>query len=187
MFPSSFTCTLATKALALAMVVSTLALIPITRVSANGPHVGSVQVFNGSAGPYKLRVEAVPLVGNLHLTIFVSQLQSDGPVTEASIQVVGRGPGSDPRQVGPVSGANDFRTAPNAYAATLLPDQAGPWVFTVTIHSAEGEATVDVPVVVQQPGEANWLAPTLVVLLFVLLWQMTARLWERRHKSPAPL
>ena len=182
MLPSIFARSPIAKALALAIVVSTLAFIPITWVSANGPHVGSVQVFNGSAGPYKLRVEAVPLVGNLHLTIFVSQLQSDGPVTEASIQVVGRGPGSDPRQVGPVSGANDFLTSPNAYALTLPLERAGRWVFTVTVHSAVGDATVDVPVVLQQPGEANWLAPTLVVLLFVLLWQVAARLWERRNK-----
>ncbi len=133
-------------------VVAALALLPVNQVSANGVHVEGVP-FSARAGPYNIMVFVIPRVGNLHMTIYVSPLSSADPVSDAVVQVSGRGPQSASQIVGPVPAV---RSLTAWYDASLLIEEAGAWVFTLTVESSLGEATMDIPVEVQESGSINW-------------------------------
>lgn len=134
------------------LIVAVIAILPTNQVSANGLHVGEVQ-FSGPAGPYDIVGFVTPWVGNLHMTIYVSLLGSEDPVSDAVVQVSGRGPQSVSQIVGPVPAV---RSLTAWYDANLLIKEAGAWVFTLTVESSLGEATMDIPVEVQESGSTNW-------------------------------
>lgn len=158
-------------------VVVALALLPINQVSANGLHVGAVQ-FSGRAGPYDIMVFVTPKVGNLHMTVFVSPLGSADPVSDAVVQVSGRGPQSVSQIVGPVPAV---RSLTAWYSANLLIEEAGEWVFTLTVASSLGEATMDIPVEVQESGSINWgVIGAVAFFLAMVAW---LAFLQRRRKS----
>lgn len=156
-------------------------LLPVAQVSANGVHVGSTEVFSGPVGPYSVRVQTVPVVGNMHMTIYVEPSVGPNPVSETKVQVMAKGPRDAPQTVGPVL-ATGTLDGPNWYAVNLPIEQAGEWVFTLTVGSSLGEGAVDFPIKVQKSGGVDWgLIAVVVLALGLAIW--ITRSWKRGERG----
>ena len=153
--------------LSLSVIVATLA--PLTEVSANGPHIRPEELFSGSVGPYTIRVEAIPIVGPVHMTVVVFDAVSHFPVSDATIKVTGRGSESG-IQAGPVLGT--YIVGSQTYTMTVPAEEPGDWVFTMVVTSTLGEEVLDMPVVLVrgQSGVGWTVIGTAVVLIGLLLW-----------------
>ena len=153
--------------LSLSVIVATLA--PLTEVSANGPHIRPEELFSGSVGPYTIRVEAIPIVGPVHMTVVVFDAVSHFPVSDATIKVTGRGSESG-IQAGPVLGTYIARS--QTYTMTVPAEEPGDWVFTMVVTSTLGEEVLDMPVVlVRGESGVGWTVIGMaVVLIGLLLW-----------------
>lgn len=172
-----------TATLVLALGTIALALLPISQVSANGPHVGAQEVFSGPIGPYDLRVFATPTVGNLHITTFVSPLGNSDPVSDALVQVSGQGPQGASLTVGPLPAVISLTAWHGVY---LFIEEAGEWIFTVTVESSLGKAVVNIPVEVQEPGSINRGVLGAVAFFLAFAAWLTFE-WRRgKGKNPKP-
>ena len=170
--------------LSLSVIVATLA--PLTEVSANGPHIRPEELFSGSAGPYTIRVEAIPIVGPVHMTVVVFNAVSHFPVSDATIKVTGRGSESG-IQAGPVLGTYIARS--QTYTMTVPAEEPGDWVFTMVVTSTLGEEVLDMPVVlVRGESGVGWtVIGTAVVLIGLLLWFAGRALRKGKQRmSPRP-
>ena len=170
--------------LSLSVIVATLA--PLTEVSANGPHTRPEELFSGSVGPYTIRVEAIPIVGPVHMTVVVFDAVSHFPVSDATIKVTGRGSESG-IQAGPVLGT--YIAGSQTYTMTLPAEEPGDWVFTMVVTSTLGEEVLDMPVVlVRGESGVGWtVIGTAVVLIGLLLWFAGRALRKGKQRmSPRP-
>ena len=170
--------------LSLSVIVATLA--PLTEVSANGPHIRPEELFSGSVGPYTIRVEAIPIVGPVHMTVVVFDAVSHFPVSDATIKVTGRGSESD-IQAGPVLGT--YIAGSQTYTMTVPAEEPGDWVFTMVVTSTLGEEVLDMPVVlVRGESGVGWtVIGTAVVLIGLLLWFAGRALRKGKQRmSPRP-
>ena len=170
--------------LSLSVIVATLA--PLTEVSANGPHIRPEELFSGSVGPYTIRVEAIPIVGPVHMTVVVFDAVSHFPVSDATIKVTGRGSESG-IQAGPVLGTYIARS--QTYTMTVPAEEPGDWVFTMVVTSTLGEEVLDMPVVlVRGESGVGWtVIGTAVVLIGLLLWFAGRALRKGKQRmSPRP-
>ena len=170
--------------LSLSVIVATLA--PLTEVSANGPHIRPEDLFSGSVGPYTIRVEAIPIVGPVHMTVVVFDAVSHFPVSDATIKVTGRGSESG-IQAGPVLGTYIARS--QTYTMTVPAEEPGDWVFTMVVTSTLGEEVLDMPVVlVRGESGVGWtVIGTAVVLIGLLLWFAGRALRKGKQRmSPRP-
>ena len=169
--------------LALCGIITSL-MLPVAQAVANGPHVGAREVFSGPAGPYDLRVVTAPVVGTMHLTIYLARADGSDPVSDAKVQVTGRGPQGVLQTVGPAPAIGSLTTW---YSVTLPIEEAGEWMFTLAVESPLDAATVDFPVKVPQPVGINWGVVGIGALLLALvLWFGMKTLRERIGPSPAP-
>ena len=170
--------------LSLSVIVATLA--PLTEVSANSPHIRPEELFSGSVGPYTIRVEAIPIVGPVHMTVVVFDAVSHFPVSDATIKVTGRGSESG-IQAGPVLGTYIARS--QTYTMTVPAEEPGDWVFTMVVTSTLGEEVLDMSVVLAR-GESGvgWtVIGTAVVLIGLLLWFAGRALRKGKQRmSPRP-
>lgn len=170
--------------LSLSVIVATLA--PLTEVSANGPHIRPEELFSGSVGPYTIRVEAIPIVGPVHMTVVVFDAVSHFPVSDATIKVTGRGSESG-IQAGPVLGT--YIAGSQTYTMTVPAEEPGDWVFTMVVTSTLGEEVLDMPVVlVRGESGVGWtVIGTAVVLIGLLLWFAGRALRKGKQRmSPRP-
>ena len=170
--------------LSLSVIVATLA--PLTEVSANGPHIRPEELFSGSVGPYTIRVEAIPIVGPVHMTVVVFDAVSHFPVSDATIKVTGRGSKSG-IQAGPVLGTYIARS--QTYTMTVPAEEPGDWVFTMVVTSTLGEEVLDMPVVlVRGESGVGWTVIGMaVVLIGLLLWFAGRALRKGKQRmSPRP-
>ena len=170
--------------LSLSVIVATLA--PQTEVSANGPHIRPEELFSGSVGPYTIRVEAIPIVDPVHMTVVVFDAVSHFPVSDATIKVTGRGSESG-IQAGPVLGTYIARS--QTYTMTVPAEEPGDWLFTMVVTSTLGEEVLDMPVVlVRGESGVGWtVIGTAVVLIGLLLWFAGRALRKGKQRmSPRP-
>ncbi len=170
--------------LSLSVIVATLA--PLTEVSANGPHIRPEELFSGSVGPYTIRVEAIPIVGPVHMTVVVFDAGRHFPVSDATIKVTGRGAESG-IQAGPVLGT--YIAGSQTYTMTVPAEEPGDWVFTMVVTSTLGEEVLDMPVVlVRGESGVGWtVIGTAVVLIGLLLWFAGRALRKGKQRmSPRP-
>jgi hypothetical protein len=156
--------------------------MPVDQALANGPHVRSQEVFSGPAGAYQLRVLTVPLVGTMHLNIYIARGDTSVPLVEATIQVSGTGPQGTSTVVGPAQATAAFGN-PGWYGVNLSIAEAGPWTFTLVIQRPLGEAQLQFPVNVQTTGGIPWaLIGAAAVLLAIAAWWALS--WWRRKLRP---
>ena len=130
-----------------------------------------VEFQTKTAGPYEIALGTVPnppIVGALHLTVSVTTVETETPVTDAAITVSGTGPGEDAPKVGPVEASNS-PTDPVFYDATTAVDRLGLWTFTVTVDSEPGKASADFVLEVRESNPILKLVTWVTVVVFLAL------------------
>ena len=111
----------------------------------------------------------------MHLTIYVAQLGDGNPVSDAKVQVSGQGPQGAPQTAGPMLATGSLR-GPKSYGVNLPIEESGEWVFTLTVESSLGEATVEFSVKVRESGSINWgIFGVVMVVVGVAVWLILSR------------
>ncbi len=159
--------------IALALAIAGMTLLPVGRVSANGPHQ---EVFAGPVGPYGLTVAATSMAGNVHVMILVLPLDSAELVSDARVEVSARGPAGGSRGVAPVLA--DLGSLTLWYGATLPIEESGEWLVTLKVGSSLGNAALDFPLNVHKTGGINWIllaVPAAIISATgVVVWRWAA-------------
>lgn len=160
---------------ALMLMTSTIGPFDRSSVLANG---ATRELFkNERAGPYELQVGILPgrpKVGNLHLSILITDAESRGAVTNATVSVAVEGPEAS-TSIGPVPARNTFQN-PRFYDVDLLLDAEGSWLLNMKIDGDQGLADLEFPFEVTSSGGVSLalVAAVTIACLAVSIWG-----WDR--------
>ena len=149
---------------------------------------GNVTEFvTKTAGPYEVSLGTMPPdpgVGNIHLSVKVSDIESGEVVPGANVLISAIGPGSDSYEIGPLEATNDFKS-PMFYDLDTRVDREGEWLFTVDVSGKNGEGTTDFQVVIknQSPIPGLLTLSILIALLVILGLSFRGYLLQRNETS----
>ena len=124
-----------------------------------------------TAGPYEIALGTIPsppTVGSLHLSITVTDVAGDAPVLDASVTVLGTGPGEDAPETGPLEASNS-PTDPVYYEATAPVESLGAWTFMVTVDGEPGRASANFILEVVELNPILQVITWVTVVLFFAL------------------
>ena len=162
---------------ALGLLMALVAIRPAV-VSAHGPHEAERQVYVGSAGPFDVRVRSTTAVGEVHMTVFVTEQTTRVQVPDATVSLSLRDAVGDRPAVGPEQ-ALSIIAGSNGYAAVLVVEESGTHVLSGRIASATvaGEGMFEARVPISRPGsQVNWgLILVLLALAVFALWPIRRR------------
>ena len=151
--------------------VALLTLIATTSsdvVRANGRVARSV---TQSAGPYQVSlgtIPATPVVGNLHLTMTVTEVSSQTLVLDAEVMVSGRGPGQTDAEIGPISAQKNLSDLA-FYDVNTAVDRVGIWTFAVAVSGAAGAGSTEFTLQVETPSPVFRVLTWVTVVVFFSL------------------
>ena len=166
--------------LSIFLALALCALWPAGQVVANGSHEDSIEAFYGAAGDYVVWVEAIPIVGDLHLVVYVRE-KDDTPVQGVTVGATAVGPGEDPLMIGPALNAPQPEDDPSFYSVTLLGAlDEGVWDVTLDIQP-EG-LTVEFPIELREPSGYNELL-IAVLAAFVIFMGWMVFSWRRQARK----
>ncbi len=165
-----------------------MALVPFADAAAHGPHARVREVFSGPAGPYAVKVQAIPLAGSFHMTVQLTQQSDETPVSGATVRVSGTGPLQESEERARFAEELDF-TGANAYSSVLPVEVEGDWQFEIEMSGALGEAVVNVSVDVQGPPGVDWSVMGVGIVLMALVFifaskSVTEKIRGRRRSRP---
>ena len=169
--------------MALGLVLGATLLLSMTApVNANGVHVGSRQVFEGDAGPYRLTISTTPVIGSMHYIILLSTAIDESPVSDPEFTLRGTLVGGEGLEVGPVAGYPTME-GPLWFAADLPVETPGLWEFTLIVDAPLGREEVTFPVAVQGSGGVSLTLIALIVVALALLgFTLGNRMFGRRRR-----
>ena len=154
------------------------------QVSANG----RVLSFDRQqAGPYRVSLGTIPntpVVGNIHLTVTVEDSATDEYVLDASVVVIGEGPGDNPIELGPIVADRSLRE-PTYYEVNTSVDALGQWDFTVLIDAVPGQAETTFTLEVVEANPLGGIAILAVLLGLVTVLGLSVRAYFRQRKREA--
>ena len=164
--------------LAVALAVGTA--VPQITAHANG-RVVEFEVQR--AGPYEIAVGTIPetpRVGNLHLTLAVTDALSGMYFLTAGITVTGIGPASEAVEIGPLTALNN-PGEPAFYDVSTSVDRVGTWNFTVAVSSDLGEASADFPIEVRGSSPMTGIILLVALLAFLSVTGFSIRIYLRER------
>ena len=167
---------------ALAGALALLALSPTAVADANGIHSAAREVFAGDVGSYSVRVVTAPIVGNVHMDIYVASVGTSDPVVNAALQISGQGPLEGLPLIGPIP-AKGSLVGPNWYSVDLQVEEVGDWFFTLEVDSSLGQEAVDFPLLIVQRGSINWGIIAILVVFLVAVPLVVLPLRRLRKKG----
>jgi len=164
------------------LVAAVLLVAASQQVSANG----RVLSFDRQqAGPYVVSlgtIPATPLVGSIHLTVTVEESDTEEYVLDASVAVIGEGPGDDPVEIGPLTADRNLRE-PTYYEINTSVGEVGQWTFTVLVDAAPGPAEATFTFEVVEANPLGGIAILAVLLGLVTVLGLSARAYFRQRRG----
>ena len=140
------------------------------------------------AGPYVVSLGTIPttpVVGNIHLTVTVEESATEEYILDASVAVVGEGPGDDPVEIGPLFADRNLRE-PTYYEINTSVDEVGQWAFTVLVDAAPGPAEATFTFEVVEANLLGGIAILAVLLGLVTVLGLSVRAYFRQRTREAP-
>ncbi len=154
------------------------------------------------AGPYEIalgKIPPSPIVGNLYLSILLTEVESKAPVLGAEVVVSATGPPTegetspmrDGPEIGPIIVNPD--PDPQKYAGyydteRIVLDRAGWWTFSVLVESPDaGKAAAEFLVYVDTPNPLIGIITLVALLAFIIVVALAIRMYlrERRRSRPS--
>ena len=154
------------------------------------------------AGPFEIalgKIPPSPIVGNLYLSILLTEVESKAPVLGAEVVVSATGPPiegeaspmGDGPEIGPIVVNPD--PDPQNYAGyydteqPIVLDRSGWWTFAVNVDSPDaGEASAQFLVNVTTPNPLIGIITLVALLAFIIVVALAIRMYireRRRSKS----
>ena len=155
------------------------------------------------AGPYEIalgKIPPSPIVGNLYLSILLTEVESKAPVLGAEVVVSATGPPiegeASPMRVRPEIGPIIVNPDPDpqnyaGYYDTEQPivlDRSGWWTFAVNVDNPDaGKASAQFLVNVTTPNPLIGIITLVALLAFIIVVALAIRMYirERRRSRPS--
>lgn len=157
----------------LLLVLAVTAAFGYNLTSANGR---ATLVSSQEKGPYLIDVSILPsraVVSNTHVSVRVLSLESQTPLTEATVILSATGPEGS-TDLGPIPALNDF--SPQFFETDVPFDMVGSWELKVDVAAEPGEESITVVMDVREGGSINWIFIAVVVVVIVTIGVWT---WDR--------
>lgn len=129
------------------------------------------------AGPYEVGLGTIPpspSVGNLHLSITVTDAATETPVVNAAVEVEGTGPDSTEVEIGPTPAAVSIQD-PSYYEVNTAVDREGWWSFTATVTDEAGEHSAQFRVEVRNASPVTGILTLSVLAVFLVIFGLSIR------------
>lgn len=130
-----------------------------------------------AAGPYEIGLGTIPpspSVGNLHLSITVTETATEAPVANAAVVVEGTGPDSAEVEIGPTPAAGSVQD-PSYYEVNTAVDREGWWSFTTTVADDAGEHSAEFRVEVRNASPLPGILTLSVLVAFLVVFGLAIR------------
>ena len=153
------------------------------------------------AGPFEIalgKIPPSPIVGNLYLSILLTEVESKAPVLGAEVVVSATGPPiegeASPMRVGPEIGPIVVNPDPQNYPGyydteqPIVLDRSGWWTFAVNVDSPDaGKASAQFLVNVTTPNPLIGIITLVALLAFIIVVALAIRMYirERRRSRPS--
>ncbi len=145
-------------------------------------------MYVGPAGPFEVRVRSTTAVGDVHVTVFVTEGASGVLVPDATVMVSLRDESGESSDVGPEQGAPIIEGS-NGYVSVLTVEEPGLRVLQGQIASSAvpGDGTFEVPIPITATGTGfNWgLMVVLLALVAFAVWPIRPRKRSRLQRRQA--
>jgi len=159
-----------------------VAVFVITVISF-GPNIalgnGRVVSFESKVtGPYEIAFGTIPgnpSVGNLHITISITEVASNTLVTGATVTVSGMPPPEfESDKVGPIYAITNLND-PTFYDVNTVVDQEGIWTFTTTVKNIGKQYTADFEVTVKNASPIAGIVTLMTLTAFLVVLGLAIR------------
>ena len=166
-----------------------LVTVFVITVIAFGPSTvlgnGRVVSFESKVtGPYEIAfgtIPGTPSVGNLHITISLTEIASDTLITGATVTVSGMPPPeSGSEKIDPIHATTNLQD-PTFYDVNTVVDQEGIWTFTTTVQSIGKQYTADFEVTVKNASPIAGLVTLMTLIAFLVVLGLAIRASLGRH------
>ena len=162
------------------VVLALCAAWPSGQALANGSHEDSIEAYYGAAGDIVVRVEAIPVVGDLHLVVYLTE-KDDTPVQGAEVQATAMGPGDDLMRIGPSFNIPQTEYDPSLYSVTL-PGAFEEGIWDINLHIEPEGLEVNFPIELREPSSYNeLLIAVLAAFVIFLAWMVFS--WRRQARK----
>jgi len=156
--------------------------LPPESVFANGAHLNSQVVYSGFDKEYSVRVQTVPVVGQIHLTAYLSNQLTTEPISNLPILISFGQNAEAPTQQSPME-LLPIADQPGWYGIDIDMPQQGTWIFSLTIEDSTGFTTFEFPVDVIESTSAIWPIIGLVIIVLSLTLWIRYRSTQRKKAS----
>ena len=157
--------------------------VVVIAVIAFGPNIalgnGRVVSFESKVtGPYEIAFGTIPgnpSVGNLHITISITEIISDTLVTGATVTVSGIPPpesGFD--KIGPIHALTNLND-PTFYDVNTVVGQEGIWTFTTTVKDNGKQYPADFEVTVKNTSPIAGIVTLMTLTAFLVVLGLAIR------------
>lgn len=169
------------------VMLASVAIATVANVSANG----RVLTYDTrTAGPYEVAVGKIPetpTVGELHLTMTITEIATALVIRDADVVITAIGPDSSEIEIGPLNATSELQVLieePTYYDIVTEVDRIGTWVFTINVTSEVGSGSADFPVEVREANPITGIATLIALLAFVVVVGLSVRVFlKERGKS----
>ena len=177
-----------------------IAAVAAVNFTASQAHANgrTVEFERRIAGPYEIalgKIPPSPIVGNLYLSILLTEVESKAPVLGAEVVVSATGPPiegeASPMRVRPEIGPIIVNPDPDpqnyaGYYDTEQPivlDRSGWWTFAVNVDSPDaGKASAQFLVNVTTPNPLIGIITLVALLAFIIVVALAIRMYIRERR-----
>ena len=161
--------------LVLILVSVSIAITSITYVAQANGRVTKFQ--NQSIGPYLVSLGTIPeppIVGNLHLTLTLMEIEKQEFILDALITASGNGSTINSKYIGPINAVKNFGD-PRYYDINTSVNTTGTWTFDIAIKADAGEITTTFQIEVIERNNIPAILAFFVLLLLVTILGLSIR------------
>ena len=175
------------KYLVLSITLICSMLLQTDSAEAHGSHIGEQEVFRGSISDLDVRVMAIPIVGDVHISIQISYNEDSKIIKEVQVEMamlkIAESSISDPANnyvIGPVVAT----VSEQGWFTTVLPiTEKGEWETNITLKDDENEYLIEFPLKIHPSGSTNWGMIGILGIVFALAtwWAVPTRKSKRKQ------
>lgn len=169
------------KYLVLSLTLLCSLLMSVESVEAHGNHIGEQEVFRGSISNMDVRVMAIPIVGNVHISIQISYNEDSEIIKEVQVQMAMLNLADSPSPNSPqksVVGPVVATVSEEGWFNAVLPiTEKGDWETDITLKDATNEYLIEFPLKIHPSGSTNWGMIGIIGIAFALAtwWAVPTR------------
>lgn len=167
----------------LILAIVLIGMIAVTYVVQANGRVAKFQ--NQSLGPYLVSLGTIPeqpIVGNLHLTLTLVEIETQDFILDALITASGKGAAINSKNIGPINAVKNFGD-PRYYDINTSVNTTGTWTFDVGIKADAGEINTVFQLEVIERSNSPAILALFVLLLLVTILGLSIRAFIQQQSK----